>query len=131
MEGLALTLEQSIEVVSMYSSSAQSVIAVATEPGWNVIGAFPMPATALIRLDMIGSVSDALLVMTARAYCITPGAVGEVSGSRVVLASVTDVRVLSGSFSLTGNRLYQVQVQVVGAAGDDYFGLVRRLSPTA
>lgn len=129
LSGLALTTEQVIEILSMYSSSAQSIVAVVTEPGWNVIGAFPMPTTADIRLDVIGSVSDPALTMTARLYCVTPGSVGEVSGSRASIASAIDTEVFSAQFTLQGGCLYQVQVQVVGAAGDNYFGLVRRAAP--
>ena len=128
-EGISLTLAQQIEVVSLYSSAAQSILAVATEPGWNVIGAFPMPTTASVRLDVLGSVSDTSLVMTTRLYCVTPGYLGEVSGSRAQLASIIDTEVFSGRFTLLGGRLYQVQAQVVGNAGDDYFGLVRRAAP--
>jgi hypothetical protein len=129
MQGFALTQEQIIEIISVYSSAAQSILAVAAEPGWNVIGAFPMPTTADIRLDVIGSVSDPTLTMECRVYCVTPGFVGEVSGSRAQLNSTVDVEVFSGHFPLTGGRLYQMQCQVVGNVGDGYFGLVRRAAP--
>lgn len=129
LSGLALTTEQTIEILSLYSSSAQSILAVAAEPGWNVIGAFPMPTTADIRLDVIGSVSDPSLAMNARMYCVSPGFVGIVSGSSVQLTSVVDVEVFSGQFTLVGGLLYQVQAEVVGNAGDSYFGLVRRAAP--
>jgi hypothetical protein len=128
-ESLALSLEQTIDILSLYSSAAQSILAVATEPGWNVIGAFPMPTSADIRLDVIGSVSDPSLTLTARVYCVTAGYAGEVGGSRVLIASTIDVQAFSNKFRLTGRRLYQVQVQVVGNAGDNYFGLVRRAAP--
>lgn len=129
LSGLALTTQQVIEILSLYSAAQQSIVAVAVAPGWNVIGAFPMPTDADIRLDVIGSVSDASLTMTTRMYCVSPGFVGPVSGSSVQIASTTDVEVFSGVFTLQGGRLYQVQVEVVGAAGDDFFGLVRRAAP--
>jgi hypothetical protein len=129
LSGVALTTEQTIDILSLYSSAAQSILAVAAEPGWNVIGAFPMPITADIRLDVIGSVSDPSLMMSVRVYCVTPGSVGVVSGSLVKLASLIDTEVFSGVFTLTGGLLYQVQAEVVGAAGDSFFGLVRRAAP--
>src|SRR3954454_14329922 len=124
LTSLALTKAETIEILSLYSSAQQSIIAVATEPGWNVIGAFPMPTTAEIRLDLVGSVSDDSLLMTCRMYCVTPGFIGEVAGSRAQLSSTIDAEVFSSQFTLAGGRLYQVQCQVVGNAGDDYFGLV-------
>lgn len=129
LSGLALTTQQILEIISMYSSAQESIIAVAAEPGWNVIGAFPMPTTANVLLDVIGSVSDSSLTMTTRVYCVTPGFVGEVSGSRVQLSSTIDTEVFSAQFALTGSRLYQVQAEVVGAAGDDFFGMLRRAAP--
>lgn len=127
--GISLTLAQMIDVLSLYSSAAQSILGVEAAPGWNVIGAFPMPVSADIKLDVVGSVSHASLIMTARLYCVTPGFIGEVSGSRAQLSSVIDAEVFSGRFGLVGGRLYQVQCQVVGNAGDSYFGIVRRAAP--
>jgi hypothetical protein len=127
--GIALTPEQSIDIVSMYSSAAQSIFGVASEPGWTVVGAFYMPVTANIRLDVIGSVSDSSLIMTTRLFCTSVGFEGEILGSRAIVGSTIDDRQLSSAFDLTGGRLYQVQTQVVGNAGDDYFGIVRRAAP--
>jgi hypothetical protein len=81
------------------------------------------------RLDLIGSVSDASLELTCRLYCVTPGAVGEVPGSRSVIDSTTEARAFSSRCKLTAGCLYQVQAQVVGGEGDDYFGFVRRATP--
>lgn len=130
MQGLALTTEQIIETISLYSTSAQQISGVSVAPGWQVVGAFPMPTTASVRLDVLGSVSDASLVMSVRLYCVTAGFVGVVSGSMVSIASTTDVEQFSGVFSLTGARQYQVQSQVVGNAGVSYFGNLRRVAPT-
>jgi hypothetical protein len=129
LSGLALTTEQTIEILSLYSSSQDRIDAVATAPGWNVIGGFPMPTTADIRLDVFGLVSDASLNMTVRLYDVTPGSVGAVNGSDVHITSTTDDQEFSGVFTLTGGRRYQVQCQVVGNAGDNYFGCVRRAAP--
>lgn len=129
MQTLALTTQQTIEVISLYSSSGQSILGVAAAPGWTVIGAFPMSATASVRLDVIGSVSDVSLTMTVQMYCVSLGFAGVVSGSQVQVTSLIDAEVFSGLFTLTGGRLYQVQAQVVGNAGDSFFGMVRRAAP--
>ena len=130
LSGLALTTQETIEILSLYSSAAQQVAAVASPPGWTVIGGFPMPTTADIRLEVLGSVSDPSLTMSVRLYCTTPGSLGPVSGSDVVIASTTDVQQYSGQFTLQGaGRQYQMQSQVVGAAGVPYFGNVRRAAP--
>lgn len=115
---------------AMYSSGSQSMVAVATAPGWNVVGTFSMPVSASSRLDLIGAVSDLALTLTARLYCVSPGFVGALSGSEVSLSSLTDVEAFSGFVSLAAGRLYQVQAQVVGGVGDNYFGFVRRLTPS-
>ena len=129
LSGLALTKEETIEILSLYATSQQPVLAVAADPGWNVIGSFPIPTTADIRLDVTASVSDPSLTLIVRMYCVTPGFTGEVSGSRVQLNSTIDAEVFSAQFTLTGGRLYQVQAEVTGNAGDNYFGYVRRAAP--
>lgn len=126
MQGFALTQEQIIEVLSVYATAEQYIDAVAATPGWTVIGGFTMPATADIRIDVLGSVSNASLTLRTRLYCVTPGAVGVVSGSEATLNTVADSDVQSGVFSLTAGRIYQFQTEVVGAAGAAFFGVVRR-----
>lgn len=129
LSGLALTQAQIIEILSLYSSATEAIVAVAVAPGWRVIGAFPMPTSANIRLDVLGSVSDASLAMTTRLYDITPGFIGPVSGSDAQIMSLIDAEIFSGVFGLIGSHRYQVQSQVVGNAGDNYFGTVRRAAP--
>lgn len=129
MQGLALTQEQIIEILSVYGTAPFEIEAVATTPGWTVIGAFTMPATTDLRIQALGSVSDASLVLRVRLYCITPGGVGVVSGSTVQLNSVTDIDAFSGVFSLPGGRAYQFQAEVTGGAGSGLFGVVRRSAP--
>lgn len=129
MQGLALTTEQYIEILSLYCTSNKPIIAVAEAPGWEVIGGFPFPTSAEIQLDLFGSVSDESLTLTACLYCVTSGHVGEVAGSRVMITSTIDTRALSSRFQLEGNRNYQVWAQVVGNSGDDYFGYARRIAP--
>lgn len=129
LSGLALTTQQTIEILSLYATSQQPILAVVADPGWTVVGTFPMPTTADIRLDLIGSVSDPSLTMIARLYCTTAGFAGEVSGSRVQLTSLIDAEMFSAQFTLNGGRIYQVQAEVTGNAGDSYFGYVRRAAP--
>ena len=125
MLGLGLTTEQIIEILSAYAAPQSEVAAVADTPGWAVLGAFEMPITAdEIVLSVVGSVSDASLTMRVRLFCITPTFVGEVSGSIATITSTTDVQVNSGSFELTGGRLYQFQAEVTGDDGDEFFGVV-------
>jgi len=131
LSSLALTKAETIEILSLYATANRPILAVAVEPGWEVIGAFPFPVTADIRLDVTGIVSDTSLTLTTRMYCVTDGFVGEVSGSRVLLSSTTDDQGYSSQFTLTGGRLYQIQSQVVGNAGDSYFGYVRRAAPSS
>lgn len=126
MQGLALTPEQIIEILSVYATANIEIDAVAASPGWNVIGAFTMPATFPVLVDALGAVSDASLVLRVRLYDITPGSVGAVSGSVAQLNSTTDVQVFSGLITLTGGHVYQFQAEVTGAAGDGFFGAVRR-----
>jgi hypothetical protein len=126
--GIALTPEQIIEILSMYSSSAERVDAVAVAPGWTVIGGFPMPQTATIRISALGSVSDVALTMSFRLYRTDVGFAGVVAGSSVVITSLTDVENFSSLFELPRGQ-YQVQCQVVGAAGVTYFGNARRVAP--
>ena len=117
---------------SSASSASQQVDAVSSAPGWTVCGGFFTSKTSTIYLDVIGSVSDATLTMTFRLYDITTGSVGIVSGSTVSsITSTVDTRAVSGSFSVIANHQYQIQCQVVGNVGIDFFGTVQRVAPTA
>jgi hypothetical protein len=126
MQGLALTTEQIIEILSVYATAEQYLEAVAATPGWNVIGAFTMPASASVRVDCLGSVSDASLTLRVRVYDITTGSVGVVSGSTAQTSSTTDAQAFSGTFDLVGGHAYQFQAEVTGGVGDGFFGVVRR-----
>ncbi len=126
MQGFALTQEQIIEVLSVYATAEQYIEGVTATPGWYVIGAFSMPATANLLVDVLGSVSDATLTLRVRVYDITPGSVGAISGSVAQLNSVTDVAGRSGTITLTGGHTYQFQAEVTGGSGNNYFAVVRR-----
>lgn len=126
MQGFALTQEQIIEVLSVYATAEQYIEAVTATPGWYVIGAFPMPANADIRIDVIGSVSNVALALRVRLYDITTGSTGAVSGSVAQLGTTIDSQAFSGNMSLIGGHTYQFQVEVTGATGSGYFGVVRR-----
>lgn len=129
-EGLALSDAERIEIISMYATSARQVDAVAADPGWEVIGGFPMRASADVRLSVLGSVSDPSLTLTALLYCVSVGFEGEVSGSRAVLTGNTiDAEAFSARCTLSGGRLYQVWIEVTGASGLAFYGQVRRAAP--
>lgn len=126
MQGFELTTEQVIEVLSVYATAEQAIPAVTASPGWFVIGGFTMPAGADVRVDLLGSVTDAALTLRCRLYCVTEGFVGEVSGSTAQLSTTEDSQVFSGVFALTGGRSYQFQAEVTGDEGGDKHGSVRR-----
>lgn len=125
MQGFKLTDEQVIEILSVYATAEQTLDAVAATPGWNVIGAFTMPATAKLRLDVLGLVSDVALQLRSRLYDVTAGSVGAVSGSEAIITSTTDAQAFSGVVTLTALHTYQIQTEVTGALGGTYFGTVR------
>jgi hypothetical protein len=126
MQGFALTTEQIIEILSVYATAEQYVAGVEETPGWLVIGTFLMPASAPLRIDVIGSVTDPSLTLRVRLYCIEAGAVGPVSGSEATTQSTVDAQAYSGVINLVGGRKYQFQAEVTGDAGDGLFGVVRR-----
>jgi hypothetical protein len=126
MQGFALTTEQIYELLSVYATADQTIDAVAATPGWHVIGAFMMPATYGVRVDALGSVSDAALTMRVRLFDITPGSLGPVSGSEASTTSRTDVRFYGGSIELMGGHTYQFQAEVTGGAGSSLYGAMRR-----
>lgn len=129
-EGLALSDAERIEIISMYATSAEPVLAVAADPGWQTVGMFPMRVSANIRFSVIGTVSDASLTLTTRLYCLTPGFVGEVTGSRVQhVGELIGAEQVSPPCTLTAGRLYEVQAEVTGNAGPDYYGNVWRAGP--
>ncbi|HYQ47144.1 MAG TPA: hypothetical protein VER11_34475 [Polyangiaceae bacterium] len=129
LSGLALTKEETIEILSVYATAEERIDAVTSAPGWEAIGAFPIPATADIRLDVLGSVSDAALTLTVRLYDITSGHEGPVAGSEVNITSLLDAQAFSATFTVIGNHRYQVHAQVVGASGASYFGHILRAAP--
>jgi hypothetical protein len=127
MPGLGLTQTPEFEVLATYSAPEQVIPAVEATPGWYVVGAFRMPVSAEVRAEVFGSVSDASLTMRARLFCITPGSVAPVSGSTVTITSATDVRALSGLFTLPAGD-YQMQVEVVGGVDDALFGSIKNMT---
>jgi hypothetical protein len=128
MRGFALKQTAELAVLSAYAAPVQTIPAVATTPGWYVMGAFFLESSAELRLEVIGLVSDVDLTMRARLFDMTTNEpVGDIS---VSVRSLTDTRVLSGFAKLTGGRLYQIQVEVTGGAGEDQFGVLRSAAPT-
>jgi hypothetical protein len=126
MKGFGLTYEQIVEVLSVYATAEQQIAAVDDSPGWHVLGTFTMPASAQLVTDVFASVTDSSLLCRVRLYDITPGFVGEVSGSRAETNATHDNQVWSGVITLEGGHIYQWQAEVVGDSGDGFFGVVRR-----
>lgn len=126
LEGIGLTTGTQVEIIAAYSASHREILAVDTTPGWYVVGAFQMSATAKVRLELIGSVSDTGLVLRARLFDVDLGE--PVSGSTAQLSTDVDSRALSGVFSLTGPKLYQIQAEVTGDSGDAEFGVMKSAS---
>jgi hypothetical protein len=128
--GFALSTEEYLQILTTFSSQQYPIAAVSAEPGWEVVSSFSIPTTAQALLDLVGLVSDSSLTLTVRLYCVTSGREGEVLGSRISLTSTLDTEQISQLFTLQGGgTLYQLQAQVVGNSGDDYFGIVRRCFP--
>lgn len=111
-----------VEIISAYAATNQQLSAVAAPPAWYVVGGFWMPREASVSLELIGVVTLAGLAMKARLFDVA--AALPVSGSETAeITSTTDARAISGAFLLPGNKLYQMQVQVIGDT--DEFGIVR------
>jgi len=124
MSGIGVTGGAQVEIISAWTMSNEIVLAVAADPGWYVKGSFkPNVSTDEARLQLIGSVSDASLTLKVRIFDITAGA--PVDGTLIQLSSLVDVEAVSAVFPLVGGRTYQVQAEVVGNAGDAYFGVMR------
>lgn len=129
-QGFALTQAASLEIVAAYAAPQTMVPAVAATPGWQVLGAFFLPKSTTARIDALMMVSDPSLTCRVRLYDATPGEMNP--SARVVPGfassqSTTAIRRLGPVVPLTGGRLYQLQCEVTGDAGNDYFGVV----PTA
>jgi hypothetical protein len=124
LQGYALNAESATEIVCAYAASRQSVPAVLAAPGWFVVGSFYLPKTVKARLDVIAGLSALGLTGTARLYDPATGVDAPVSGSDVSITNLDSARALGGVVTLTGNKVYLIQVQVVGATGGDKFGTV-------
>lgn len=124
MRTIKLTEGKLIEVISPYAAPARAVDAVAASPGWTVAGTFRVPLDAAGRLEVVGLVSSASLTFRARIYDLTAAAV--LSGAYVeMVGPVVDTFGASGITAIPGGHLYQVQVEVVGAAGTGKFGYLK------
>ncbi len=128
MKGFGLTSRPTLEVLSAYSAPQQDIESVAATPGWHVIGAFPMPATAELRLELIGLVSGAGLTLRARFFDLTAGA--PVAGSEASITATTDTLQLGPVVELTGGHLYQMQAECTGGGASDEVATVRAAAPT-
>jgi hypothetical protein len=122
-QGFALTNAATGEVFAYSSGRSDPIPGVAATPGWQVIGAFFFPFTFDVRLDVIALVSDPSLTVRVRLFDMTTAE--PVSGATAQTTSQTSARALSGVVSLQGNRVYEIQAECTGAAGDDFFAIVQ------
>lgn len=124
MRSIGLTTDNLVEIISAYSATSQQIPAVASAPAWFVLGSFSMPAGAPAKLDVIGVVSAAGLVLHVRLFDLTDAE--PVGGTDVEIDSQTvESRVTSGVVQLPGGHVYQVQAEVIGTADPAHFGVVR------
>lgn len=128
MKGFGLTSRPTLEVLSAYSAPQTDIESVATTPGWHVIGAFKMPLTAELHLELIGFVSGAGLTLRARFFDLTAGA--PVASSEASITATTDTIAIGPTIELTGGHLYQIQAECTGGGASDEFATVRAASPT-
>lgn len=129
-QGFALEGASSVEVIAAYAAPQTLVPAVSATPGWRVLGAFFLPKTVVARIDTLMMVSDDSLTCRVRLYDATPGAIA--AASRVVpgtasTQSTTTVHAYGPRVTLTGGHTYELQCEVTGDEGNEFFGVV----PTA
>lgn len=127
-QGFALTNASTTEVIAAYSAPQTVIPAVPSTPGWQAIGAFYLPKSCAARLDALLMVSDTSLTCRVRLFDVTPDASIEAS-DRVIAGGVSSsstapVRQLGGVVSLIGGHTYQIQAEVIGDEGDEFFGVV-------
>ncbi len=99
------------------------VQAVATTPGWNVVGAFTASRARAVKLRLLGCVSTTELLMRGRLFDLSaspPAPLGTVSLPQTLATSVAD----SAPVQLISGHLYQLQVEVTGGSGTTLFGAV-------
>lgn len=128
MKGFALASRPSLEVLSAYSAPQADIESVAATPGWNVVGAFPMPLSAALHLEMVGLVSEVGLTLRARFFDLTANA--PVASSEASLTATVDTKVAGPTVELVGGHLYQIQAEVTGGGDPEQFGTVRMAAPT-
>jgi hypothetical protein len=128
VKGFGLTSRPGIEILSAYSAAHDDVPSVAATPGWFVIGTFYLPTTVVLRLELIGLVSEAGLVMHGRFFDLT--AMAPVASSDASITAVVDTRALGPLVELVGQRNYQIQVEVTGGGSGEQIGTVRSAAPT-
>lgn len=117
----------SVEVLSAYYSPQGTVPAVATEPGWYVLGGFFLAKSTQARLDVLGLVSQEGLICTVRLFDLKAAIP---IAHPVVLTSQTATRVLGDQVGLTGDRNYQIQAQCVGGESDADFAVLHSVTLT-
>lgn len=127
MSGFAVEKTTSLEIIAAWVAPKIVVPAVATSPGWYVMGEYYLPKSTMAQLDVVGCVSHASLTLRARLWDTTANAV--VPGG-VTITSLAGVRAKGAKVELTGGRTYQVQVECTGSTGEDRFGVAETATIT-
>ena len=125
MEGLKLGPDEIIEIIATYTATSQSIPAMGETPGWFVVGAFRMRVNYAVALAAIVSVSDESLTLRARLFDMTAALPVAI---HLATQSMVDEYVQSGPADLDGGHVYQMQVEVTGNSGLDYFGSAKAIS---
>src|SRR5690606_25730797 len=74
MSGFAVEKVTSLEVVAAWVAPKRVVPAVASSPGWYVMGEYYLPKSTMAQLDVVGCVSDASLTLRARLWDVQAAA---------------------------------------------------------
>lgn len=127
MSGFAVEKVTSLEVVAAWVAPKRVVPAVASSPGWYVMGEYYLPKSTMAQLDAVGAVSHESLTLRVRLWDTTAKAV--VQGG-VSITSVAGTRIKGARVSLTGGRTYQVQAECTGGSGDTLFGVAETVTIT-
>lgn len=126
MRTLALTQDVEVQVLVANTAGLHDIDAVVSSPGWYAAGAFRMPATALVRLEIFGNVSNSPLILRAKLYCLRKDdgttIAEDVSGSYVTVSEQVTARAVSGAFELLGGREYSIEFEITGGASSSLFG---------
>jgi hypothetical protein len=114
MRTIALTKFATMEVISAYCAPMTARDASADDH-WTVVGSFFIPAEIDAQLEVVGVVSEDGVTLKSRLYDVTD--VAAVAGSDVEITTTVPTRATSTPVLLQPGHVYQIQMTVVGDAG--------------